>query len=150
VNDGKNWKQLGGLGYASGSALFTDFTTYKAQSTNPSCPTCPACNYTGYKTKAEYDGVVAEKTTLSTKNSELETQIANANNTRNVYIIGAGLVALIVGLVIGAKIARPKNGNRPRPPAGPPTPQGLKPLRHNGGVPPRSIKQKRKSNIGRD
>jgi stress response protein SCP2 len=150
VNDGKNWKQLGGLGYASGSALYTDFTTYKAQSTNPSCPTCPACNYTGWVTKATNDAVVSERDTFSIKNAELETQIANANNTRNGYIIGVGLVALIVGLVIGAKSTGPKNGNRPRPPVGPPTPQGLKPLRHNGGVPPRSVQRKKKEFIGRD
>jgi hypothetical protein len=144
VNDGKNWKQLGGLGYASGSALFTDFTTYKAQATNPSCTPCTACNYSNYVAKSTHDSVVTERDGYKTKNSELETQIANIKNTRNGYIIGASLVALIVGLVIGAKSVRPKNGNRTRPPVGPPQDQRLKPHRHKGGVPPQSVHMKKK------
>ena len=152
VNDGKNWKQLGGLGYASGSALFTDFTTYKAQATNPSCT---PCNYTNYVTKSTYDGVVAERATLTAKNTELvdkNTELTNQVATAK----GANYLWGIAGLIIGAvgmaliTARKPKNGNRPRPPVGPPQDQRLKPHRHKGGVPPEPSQRKKKEYIGRD
>lgn len=113
------------------------------------CPTCPTCNYSSYVAKATYDGVVAEKTALETQKVEAEAQLKNAVQTRNIYLIGAGLVALVLGLFIGYKSA-PKNGNRPRPPVGPPVDQRLKPHRHKGGVPPQSTHVKKKELIGRE
>lgn len=113
------------------------------------CPTCQTCNYSSYVAKTTYDGVVAEKTALETQKGEVEDQLKNAVQTRNIYLIGAGLVALVLGLFIGYKSA-PKNGNRPRPPVGPPVDQRLKPHRHKGGVPPQSTHVKKKELIGRD
>ena len=153
VNDGKNWKQLGGLGYSTGSALFTDFTTYKAQATNPSCT---PCNYSNYVAKSTYDNVVYERATLTAKNTELvdkNTELTNQVATAK----GANYLWGIAGLIIGAvgmaliTARKPKNGNRPRPPVGAPNlEQRLKPHRHKGGVPPEPSQRKKKEYIGRD
>jgi len=111
------------------------------------CPTCPTCNYAPYT--SQIDTLKNDKATLETQKADLETRLDTAEKSLYTYAIGAGLIALILGLILGYKTA-PKDGNRPRPPM-PTQPQPtLKPHKHKGGVPPQSAHVKKKELIGRE
>jgi len=149
VGEAKNWDVLSGLGYTSGSTLYTDFVSYKAQAQNPSCPTTQ-CNYSNYVAKSQYDSLNTQNTALVTERDNLQTELANATTKTNMYgIYGFLAGALIFG--IGAWVLKkPKNGNRPRPPTPQNPEQKLTPHRHKGGVPPESALRKKKQYIGKD
>ncbi len=148
VNDAKNWDQLTGLGYSTGATLLTDFTSYKAQAQNPNCP-ATQCNYNNYVPKSTYDSLNSQKAVLEGNVSMLQSELANAGKTNYTYAIAGGIIGFLTGAILLWGM-RPKNGDRPRPPVGPPVDQRLKPHRHKGGMPQDSALRKKKSGIGRD